>query len=298
LVEDKHLSRINSLSQILMAGSSILSPILGGFIYAFVDIKLFILINGISFLVSAAAELLIDFNFNSMMTDIQKKKIPVIASLKEGWQYVINHSLLAKLIVFFVVVNFLFSFSAILPLPYILNNHIGISTGHFGITQSMMPIGMIIGAVCVGMVVKKLGFARAFYSVLLISFILMGFIGVPLFLPAITANAIVTLIYFSALLLGFGISISLIDVPVFTMLQKTTEEAYRGRVISLTVALAKIISPVAYLISGLLINRVNPYILPLAGSLVAIVYILVSRKSMLNLDSESTDETEIVKATA
>lgn len=289
LVEDAHLSRINSVSQILMAGSSILSPMLGGFIYAFVDIRLFIIINGISFMVSAISEMFIDFRFNSIMTDVITEKIPVLTSLKEGWLYVMHKSILFKLLGFFMVVNFLFSFSAILPLPYILNNHIGLSSEHFGITQSMMPIGMIAGAVLVEMVIRKLGFAATLYRTLLYSFVCIGLLGLPMLLPMLVSTTLGTLIYFSTVLLGLGVTISLIDVPIFTLLQKSTDEAYRGRVISLTVALAKIISPIAYLLSGFLITHINPFILPLIGSVLAIIYVIASKKSILGLDGGTTD---------
>lgn len=289
LVDDHLLSRINSVSQILMAGSSILSPMLGGFIYAFVDIRMFIAINGISFLISAVSETFMDFSYNRIRKTEPDQIKPVFQSLKEGWHYVINKSVLFKLLGFFVVLNFLFSFSAILPLPYILNNHIGLSEGNYGITQSMMPLGMIIGAICVEMVTKRLGFNKTLYRTLIYSFIFMGLLGLPLVFPALTQTTIATVVYFSLTLLGLGITISLIDVPIFTILQGSTDEAYRGRVISLTVALVKIINPIAYLLSGYFISNINPYILPLAGSIIAIIYVLLSKNAIMSLEETPSD---------
>jgi MFS family permease len=64
LVSLNRLMDINSISKIIDSFSSILGPMIGGMVFAFVDVKLFIIANGISFIFSAICEIFIDFKFN------------------------------------------------------------------------------------------------------------------------------------------------------------------------------------------------------------------------------------------
>ena len=48
IVSDDKLMKINSISTIIYSMSRILGPMVGGIVFAFVDIELFILFNGIS----------------------------------------------------------------------------------------------------------------------------------------------------------------------------------------------------------------------------------------------------------
>ena len=52
---------INSISKIIDSVSLILGPMLGGIVFAVLDIKIFIIINGISFILSGISILFIHF---------------------------------------------------------------------------------------------------------------------------------------------------------------------------------------------------------------------------------------------
>lgn len=64
LVSKGKIMRINSLSQMINGVTAIIGPVTGGLIFAFVDIRTFILINGLSFALSATSEIFIDFKYN------------------------------------------------------------------------------------------------------------------------------------------------------------------------------------------------------------------------------------------
>ena len=50
LVSEKRLISMNSINKVIESLSSILGPMVGGIVFAFLDIRFFIIINGISFL--------------------------------------------------------------------------------------------------------------------------------------------------------------------------------------------------------------------------------------------------------
>ncbi len=64
LVSTEKLVSINSLARVIESSSYVAGPMVGGLIYAFIDMRLFILINGISFILAAVLEIFIDYNYN------------------------------------------------------------------------------------------------------------------------------------------------------------------------------------------------------------------------------------------
>lgn len=72
IVDNKNLMRTNSLNDAISSIAQIGGPFLAGLVFTFVDIKLFLLINGISFIISGITEMFIDFNFNNSKEDKEK----------------------------------------------------------------------------------------------------------------------------------------------------------------------------------------------------------------------------------
>ena len=64
IVSENMLMNINSASKIIDSMSSVLGPMVGGIIFAFIDIRYFILFNGISYIFSGISEIFIDFKYN------------------------------------------------------------------------------------------------------------------------------------------------------------------------------------------------------------------------------------------
>ena len=71
-----------------------------------------------------------------------------------------------------------------------------------------------------------------------------------------------------------GIAVSLIDIPLISMLQKIIPDSLRGRVLSIGFSLGKVIMPVALILAGLLINTLPPYMLPVTGGVALIAWIV------------------------
>ena len=75
-----------------------------------------------------------------------------------------------------------------------------------------------------------------------------------------------------------GICISLIDIPFSYNMQTNIGEEYRGRVLSLTVSLIKTIVPIAYLISGVLLDKFNPIGIIFLGGVATLIVSIVFYK--------------------
>ena len=148
---------------------------------------------------------------------------------------------------------------------------------------------MILGAIFVKKVIKKVSYNKllVFMSVLLS--VSMVLVGVPLLLMNLRLNNINYLLYYSIIMIIFGVVISLIDIPIIYILQKIIPDEFRGRVLSISMSVGKIISPIALILSGFLLNKIPSYILPITGGVlllfINIITIKISRIMDLDINS-------------
>ena len=281
LVGDEKLVKINSMARVIESASHIIGPMFGGLIYAFIDIKLFILINGISFLLAALMEFFINYQYNFKEEEKRKeekinldKKIKnkLWLEMKEGYDYIFSRKHLKALVYIFIALNFFFNFSVIVPLPYLLNTLWKVDSTIYGIIQGAFPIGMIIGALVVNKIIGKISYSkllkRISYST---GFGVIAF-GLPLIIFADKPGQNFILFYYTILMLMSGIVVSWVDIPANVLLQRMVPGRILGRVISVKLSIVKIIVPISLIISGYLVNIISPLYLFLVGSLIFLAF--------------------------
>ena len=180
LVADEKLMSINSLSKVIDSTALILAPVLGGLIFAFTDIKTFILINAVCFIFSAGIETMIDFNYNIKSTVEINDDGGFVEDIKDGLTYIRKSSEIVKMINVLVILNFFISFSVTVPLPYIINNLLNLSSNQYGIIQGAFPVGMILGAVVVGRIIEKIDYMKLLIFSSITLSVAIAFLGLPL----------------------------------------------------------------------------------------------------------------------
>lgn len=263
LVSDEKLMSINSLSKVIDSTALILAPVLGGLIFAFTDIKTFILINAVCFIFSAGIETMIDFNYNIKSTAEINDDGGFVEDIKDGLTYIRKSSEIVKMINVLVILNFFISFSVTVPLPYIINNLLNLSSNQYGIIQGAFPVGMILGAVVVGKIIEKIDYMKLLIFSSITLSVAIAFLGLPLVLA--DASSLAYMIYYISIMVIFGIAISFIDVPILWLMQKSIPDNLRGKVLSISMSIVKLIAPLGLVISGMIINSVPVYIMTFAG---------------------------------
>ena len=275
MFEKDWLVKANSLSSIISSGSRIAGPFLGGLVYAVIDIKTFILFNGISFLFSMITELFL--SIEEIKTEAEKKEK---MSMTKGFRYMMLDKKLKKHVILLIILNFSFSMAIVVPIPYLITNYFQYGSKVLGVIQSMFSVGLIVGAVIMGKYNFKL-------TPKLIKILFIGFIGVNvLFLIPITVGLeqmITTIIYSIGMFLAGGVAAS-VDIPLFTYFQQELPDNIRGQIIGLFIGMVKTIMPIALLLSGKIIDMSTPGysivlgVMPIAVSLVFLV--LTPQKEM------------------
>lgn len=264
LVSSEKLISMNSISKIIDASSSIIGPMLGGIVFAFLNIRVFILINGFSFIISALLHLFINFKFNYNNCD-GKKKLNLFADILEGIKYLKDKKNIVSMFGIYIALNFFLGLSISVPMPYIVNNVLKLNAKFFGIIEAAFPVGMIFGALIIKKIMEKYPYEKIikFSSILLSA--CMAAIGFSVILNYKVHIASFYLIYYILITISAGIAISFIDIPIFYILQQTIPDNFRGRVLSLGISIAKMVLPVALIMAGALINIVPTYALSIVG---------------------------------
>lgn len=264
LVSSEKLLSMNSISKIIDASSSIIGPMLGGIVFAFLNIRLFVLVNGFSFIISGLLHLFIDFKFNYNNCEVEDK-LNLFADILEGIKYLKDKKNIVSMFGIYIALNFFLGLSISVPMPYIINNVLKLNAKFFGIIEAAFPVGMIFGALIIKKIMEKYPYEKIikFSSILLSA--CMAAIGFSVILNYKIHIAGFYLIYYILITISAGMAISFIDIPIFYILQQTIPDNFRGRVLSLGISIAKMVLPVALIIAGALINIVPTYTLSIIG---------------------------------
>lgn len=270
MVSESKLVKLNSIDKVISATTLILGPLIGGLLFTIVDIDIFIVVNAISFIISAILELFLEFNLYKEKCNVTKGN-NFISDIHEGFRYVITKKDIISLIVIFICINFSIGFSIQTPLPFIINNILKLSSTFYGIIQSAFAIGLIIGAISAEKYIRKISLNKLMMSMSCLMAICIFVMSIPIH-PYININNNIILVFYYCLVISLiGIAIALIDISFTTYLQKNIANEYRGRVMSLELSLIKTVVPVSLIISGCFIELIPVYILLIIGAIMLFV---------------------------
>ncbi|MGE7855158.1 MFS transporter [Bacillus sp. NPDC094064] len=290
IVSKERLMSINSISKIIDSVSLILGPMLGGIVFAVLNIKTFIIINGISFILSSIFIMFIRFKLFEHNTNEECliKEINFIKDIKEGYSYLIKKETLKNTFSILIALNFFLGFAVTVPLPYIIHTVLNLSSNQFGIIQGTFPIGMIVGAILVKKITDRFSYSYLLKKISFTLGIFMIVSGIPVLFRSIEVNNFVYVSIYCVSMFFLGLMIALIDIPLIYFMQKEIPDEYRGRVLSIGISIGKMMQPIALAVSGLLLNYVPAYTLPIAGGIVFLI-LNEAYSNKLNLELHSKD---------
>lgn len=292
LVPVDFLTKANSVNSSINSISNIIGPILGGVIYGFGGIYIVFFINGVSFILSAISELFISYkpHFES------KSKISLKSAfidIKEGLFFIKGRSGLKELFLFAMLSNFLMSPIFIVVFPYILRQEIGFSSQQYGITQSAVTVGILIGSVIIGTILSKISSKKSMVFGLVFETILF-FIISGLFFPKVVMRLggaswiFLAILYFNMVIMG--ICNAFVNIPINTNLQKMTPTHLRSRVFTVLGLISQGAIPIGSFIFGILIDILQGYQMMIFSSVSSAILVYI----FLRIAPEETFEPKII----
>jgi DHA3 family macrolide efflux protein-like MFS transporter len=253
LVSKKNLGRANGLVQFGQAASEILAPALAGVLMGIIQLEGVILIDVGTFIFAVITLLLVRFPKPETFAERGPVRTTLWNDLTLGWRYISARPGLKGLLLFFAVINFLWSMVGALITPMILS---WASSDELGLIIAIAGAGMLAGSLLMsvwGGPHRRINGVLSFELLSGICFVLIGLRPSFWLVAAGAFGAHVTI----AVVLGSNQAIW----------QSKVAPEVQGRVFATQQMVARAAAPLAYLLAGPLADRVFNPLLTVDGPL-------------------------------
>lgn len=248
LVGRENLLEGNSKLQSTASLAQVLGPGLAGVLVGVLGAAYAVLLDALSFLVSAL--LLRQIQAPEAEPDTTVRRPPVFTSIRQGFAMAVGNSVLRAM--FFSAAMTAF-FGEVFLAVYVLYmvNVIGLSAGVVGLVFAMGGLGALIGATLAGPVARRIGVGPAIIA----GRVLFGLCGAPVplavLVPSIAFPLVVTAEFLQWLMLVIA------EVNSLSLRQAITPDRYLGRVNATRKFLVGGSLPLGALLGGLLGNLIG-----------------------------------------
>ncbi|MCP2036037.1 MFS family permease [Planomicrobium sp. HSC-17F08] len=255
LIDPDRIQKAMGFNQSAVSLAAIGGPVIGGAMFGFVSMNVFLVIEIAAYLIALALEMTMNFRLYSNVEakTAEQPKPSVIQGMKEGIAYLKDNRVIMVIVTTAVGLNFFFS-ALMIGLPFIAIQQLKVKSVHFGVIEAMIAVGMLAGSIYFS-IRKEVKFPLLFSKrAILVMSVLLAALGVPLILE-FSYN--VNVAYLIILMLAFGASNVCVNTPIGVMMQKDVAEEYRGRVFGILESMAMAMMPLGYLLFGLLYDVVS-----------------------------------------
>ena len=277
--EQDKIATYNSLVQTLSAITKMLGPVVGAIIFNQFGIINVAIINGITFLCSAFAELFLVSNERIEQRpsiDIKKYK----KNLNAIYEYVYSKYSIKVLLVVALGVNVIFVPMVNVVLPFVAYQKLNMEEIHLSLIIASWSLGMILGAIIISFM--KNSNKRLFKNLLL--FLQLESLTATLwcfpiiFRVEVVSVNIVTIIYCIIMVIT-GVFTTFVNIPMIGYIQLKTPENMRASLFGISFTLSSISSPIGMWIFGFLLEIIYWPLLFVVPSLVIVISLAFLKKS-------------------
>lgn len=266
ILKEDQLQRGNSFMQMANQISPILGPALGGTLIALLGFKGVFSVAMVMLLLASVAVLFIRLQKEE---DVVDEKPTPWDELKEGFNYVRKNELIISVVVVALFINFFFSGPFAIGMPIIVKDIFNGSAVSLATIQTSMGVGALAGAILLAAIkLKKPG------VVLIISLIGLGLLYTA---TGFSANVILT----AGLVAIMAVLMQLINIPLITILQQSTDKRMLGRMMSLFMTVSTGLIPISFIAtSSLIAIGISIQLIIISGIMIALiaVYNLKNKK--------------------
>ncbi len=269
IVEEKNLMTANSVNGISRQLVFIFGAAIAGFLYSYIGIVGIFLLNGISFILSGISEMFIKLQ-SSKENGGDMEKVAFWSNFKGGINYVKGQKFILKLLGFALVINFLINPLFVVIFPKTIKFTLALGAGEYGLFQAVFSIGAVVGMFILSILPKREKSYRLIQRSLMLQSIIIALFGIPI-IPVIYANFTNYSVFIMFCILSFTLMIfnSLINIPLFTILQKRVPDEYRGRFFGMFNTLTQGIVPLGLMVVGFLSDMLHSSVIFIASGLIS-----------------------------
>ncbi|HSP47348.1 MAG TPA: MFS transporter [Clostridiaceae bacterium] len=242
IVRSEDNLRANSIFQIAQGSSLVAGNAFGGILFRLFGPAVLFLFNGVSYLYSAVTEL-----FLKVPRHVHHGEKPRFRDeVMDGYRFVYANTGLRYLMTAFSGINFFTAMASMLFLP-LFHNVATLGEANYGFAMATILLGTIGGMVFTS--AKRIPFSRKFRTMVIAS-VVLGACAFPIpfihyFLPMVP------------FLLGIGFCIAIISIMINSTIQIFVPQEKRGKILGLTYLVTQGITPVGYVIGGVLSDLIG-----------------------------------------
>lgn len=286
IVDEESLTSANGIINQVGSIVNVVGPIIAGILYGLLGIKVIVIINSISFLLSAIMEMFLDIPDVSKNDESIEKLVSMdfvkksFIDMKDSFVYLKKE----RKVVLAIIVSYAFCNIFLVPIlsivaPYFINVLLALPSEIYGIVEGICVLGMILGGFCISVKPKMFSMKKVHYTYypMIAGIILMSILG----FIKINNYVMATIFAFGGLLIMLSLSLS--NVLTLTFIQKQVPSNMLGRVSAFSVAVATISVAPGQLLYGKLIDIGVPLgIILIVTVIFNIIFILFIKKNVSN----------------
>lgn len=262
IVENDKLVSANGIINQVGSIVNFVGPILAGILYGILGIKVIVIINACSFLLSAIIELFLDIPDAFKIDSEKKEKLLSIDFIKKSFRDMKESFIYLKSekkIVLGIIASYAFCNIFLVPIlsivaPYFINILLGLPSEVYGIVEGVCVLGMILGGFLISIKPNLFSMKKLHYTYypMIIGVTAMSILGF------IKVNNYVMAGFFAICGMAIMLSLSLSNILTLTFIQKEVPANMLGRVSAFSTAVATISVAPGQLLFGQVIDMGIP----------------------------------------
>jgi len=263
----------NAVVNQVAAVAALIAPILGSVLYTVFGLKLVLYAGILCFFVTAAFECFIKLDY--IPTDNSKGILSIIKSdFLTSMRFIgKEQSCILKMLLLSALVSFFVMGTAMVGLPYIVRNVLGLNAEYYGFAESTLGFVAIIGSIAAGLLTEKMNHGKLSIVVVVLGAFLIP-AGIVFLLPTTAVTKyVVNIIAFC----GMQIAACIFSIFALSMIQQRTPSHLTGKVMAYVTTISMCAQPLGQMVYGILFdefsNAVFLVLLP-TGILVCIIGVL------------------------
>lgn len=283
IVAKEQLLEANSFSSLALNIGQLLAPVIAATVYGLFGLQVVLIVNAVSFLLSAISELFIQVPHNHK----RPEKINIHSfkrDLRDGVETIRNNRMLSTIISVGTVINFSIAPLFSVGLIFITKEVLKASDMQFGLFQMVFAASMIIAPLISAKFVKKVVVGkllfRSFFTLGCL-ILLMAVIPTSFVLTAFDTN-LVPLLLLLSISFCVGIVATIANIAIGTLFQQTTPIDMLGRVGAVSGLAITVFIPLGQMLFGFLYDRIAPSLVILLSGVLLLLANARSKEALFN----------------
>lgn len=240
----------NAIVNQIAAVSTLIAPILGSVLYTAVGLKPVMFTSIVFFFLTATFECFIKLEY--IRFDNRTSICEIIKNdFSESMKFMCKEQpSILKMLLLAAVTRFFVIGTAMVGLPYIVRNILGLSATYYGAAESALAIATIFGSIAAGLLItklkiRKLSLVLAAFGVFLIP------AGIAFLFPLSTvATYIINVISFC----GIYIATTIFSIFAVSVIQQKTPTHLTGKIMAYTATITMCVQPLGQIAYGFLFD--------------------------------------------